>query len=310
MLRQPPVTPPQRFGPGAQQQIGVLAAAPFTMNAVLRLQDVSFAHQDRMILDRINLSVAAGQITLLRGARGAGKSALLAVAAAALRPGAGRVFVADRDIVDLQTASLPFLRRNIGYLPTEAPLIGDETALENVMLALAVRGHPLQDADEEANTCLQAVGLPPSLANALTADLSWTQRRLVALARALVGAPPLVVLDEPTAGLASEDSEAIVKALLSAQTAGSAIICASREAGFCTRLASAGATCFELEAGRLQGGPRMTVLRGKTSPLPQATVGGQPAAPPLEPPEDEDESEELGDDDIESLGDDAFRGRP
>lgn len=308
MQRPPHVTPPQQrdWGPPpSHQQIGALAAAPFTLNAVLRLQDVSCAHQDRVVLDRINLSVAAGQITLLRGRRGAGKSTLLAVAAATLRPGAGRVFVADRDIVDLQTASLPFLRRNIGYLPPDAPLIGDETALENVMLALAVRGHPVPEAEDESAACLQAVGLPLSLATALAADLSWTQRRLVALARALVGAPPLVVLDEPTAGLAAEDGDAIVKALQTAQSDGAAILCASRDEALCARLSLAGATCLELESGRLLGGPRMTVLRGKTSPLPQSD-GGAPAVLALE----DDVAEELGDDDIESLVDDSWRGRP
>jgi len=87
------------------------------------------------VVNGVSLSVEAGQVTLLRGGRGAGKSTLLAIAAAVIRPGAGRVFIAGRDILGLQSSSLPFVRRNVGYLPPEPPLVNDESAIENVMMA-------------------------------------------------------------------------------------------------------------------------------------------------------------------------------
>lgn len=245
-----------------------------TLCPVLSLQSVSCARHGRTVVDRVSLDVEAGQVTLLRGARGAGKSTLLAIAAAAIRPGAGRVFIAGRDILGLQSSSLPFVRRNIGYLPPEPPLVAEESAVENVMLALAVRGHDVGGAQAVALASLRAVGLSESAAEVPVRELSWGERRLVAIARAVVGSPPLIVLDEPAAGLDADDREAVAMAMGVAQSSGSAVVCGSADPSFAALLTDAGAEIVELEGGRLVGSPRMTVLRGlRATPLPNDDAG-------------------------------------
>ena len=275
---------------GLYAQIGVSQPGASTLSTVLRLQDVSCARHGRTVVNGVSLSVEAGQVTLLRGGRGAGKSTLLAIAAAVIRPGAGRVFIAGRDILGLQSSSLPFVRRNVGYLPPEPPLVNDESAIENVMMALAVRGEAIGNARVLAMASLRAVGLPESAAELDVSELSWGERRLVAVARAMVGSPPLIVLDEPAAGLDADDREAVAMAMGVAQSCGSAVICGSADPSFATLLAEAGAQIVELEGGRLVGGPRMTVLRGlRATPAP---------APGVISTVDADIDEELDDDDL------------
>ena len=298
MIKRPPPTAPPIFPPrrqGIYTQIGSHPAGASNVRAVLRLEGVTCARQGRTVVDRVTLSVAAGQVTLLRGARGAGKSTLLAIAAAVIRPGAGRVFIADRDILALQSHSLPFVRRNIGYLPPEPPLVADDSAIENVMLALAVRGHDVTSARTLALDSLRAVGLPATAVDLPVKSLSLGERRLVAVARAVVGAPPLIVLDEPAAGLDADDREAVAMAMGVAQSSGSAVICGTAEPSFAALLSESGADIVELQAGRLVGGPRMTVLRGR-SETPALEHNGA-----LQ--EDQEFPTEIGDDDLAELED-------
>lgn len=270
------------------------------MMAVLRLEDVSCARHGRTVVDRVSLSVAAGQVTLVRGARGAGKSTLLGIAAAAIRPGAGSVIIGGRDILALQTGSLPFVRRNVGYLPPEPPLVNDESALENVMLALAVRGHDVISAQSSSIDSLRAVGFPEAATHVPVGDLSWGERRLVAVARAMVGSPPLIVLDEPAAGLDADDREAVAMAMGVAQSMGSAVMCGSADPSFAALLTQAGAEIVELEGGRLVGGPRMTVLRGdRVTPVPPEDGAAFAVVPPQASAEQDLDEADLVDEDDE-----------
>ena len=141
---------------GLYAQIGMSQPGASTLSPVLRLLDVSCARHGRNVVNGVSLSVEAGQVTLLRGGRGAGKSTLLGIAAAVIRPGAGSVFIAGRDILGLQSSSLPFVRRNVGYLPPEPPLVNGESAIENVMMALAVRGEAIGNARLLAMASLRA----------------------------------------------------------------------------------------------------------------------------------------------------------
>lgn len=295
-MRLLPDAPPGRSS-GLYAQIDSEGANTSTMTAVLRLEDVSCVRHGRLVVDRVSLCVAPGQVTLLRGARGAGKSTLLAIAAAAVRPGAGRVVIGGRDILGLQSSSLPFVRRNVGYLPPEPPLVNDESALENVMLALAVRGHDAASAGASAVDSLRAVGFPDAATRVPVKDLSWGERRLVAVARAMVGAPPLIVLDEPAAGLDADDREAVAMAMGVAQSLGSAVICGSADPSFATLLTQAGAETEELESGRLVGGPRMTVLRGdRATPLPPEDGAARAEVTPEQTSQEELDAADLVDD--------------
>ncbi len=217
------------------------------------LSGIALARASQPVLDHVTVSLEAGELVLLTGSRGAGKSSLLAIAAGLLRPDDGQVVIAGRSILTLQSASLPYLRRNIGYLPPEPPFLEEESTLENLMLALAVRGVDPVQAEGHARAVLEELGLTEQ-SHRLVADLSAPERRLCGLARALCGPPPVVVLDDPSAGLDANDRARIAEAVLRVVGQGSAVLCASSDPFLVAALAAPGARVLELAGGRIVGG--------------------------------------------------------
>ena len=214
------------------------------------------------LLDNVNLVIDAGELVAVTGLRGAGKSMLLAIAAGTLRPRQGEVAIAGRNLVSLQAGSLPYVRRNIGYLPAEPPLVRDETVLENVMLVLGARGLAPAAAEAEARQALGDLDIE-AMAGRPVAALSLPERRLCALARALAGNPPVLVLDDPVAGLDERDRTRLVTALGRARQGGAAVLLATSDIAWTIALASAGARCLQLVDGRLEGeGPSLRLVDG------------------------------------------------
>jgi len=220
---------------------------------MLRAIGVSLSRRGRTILDQVSLQARAGELVVVEGERGAGKSTLLEIAAALRRPDQGEVWIADRDLTGLQRASLPYVRRNVGYAGAAVPLLPRQTVAENLALALAARGHPPALAASVGARALARLGLE-SLGGRAVSALSEGERRLAALARALAGAPALLVVDEPSAGLAAGDVEMVLSALLAAGQAGAAVLCASGDAAFAGAAARHGARRLGLAGGRVLAG--------------------------------------------------------
>jgi ABC-type ATPase involved in cell division len=233
---------------------------------MLRLLGVSLRVADRMVLDEVSLQVRAGEVVVVEGGRGAGKSALARVAAVLRRPDVGELWIGERDVAGLQDASLPYVRRNIGFHADDVPLLPRMTALENVMLAAGARGFLPAQARELALRALGRVGVASSATRA-PETFSSSEARLVALARALAGAPPLVVLDDPAAGLAAGDAGAVLSSLLGAAEAGAAVLCTSPDGAFATAVVRAGGRRVRLEGGRvLAGGGPIGLVASRRSP--------------------------------------------
>jgi ABC-type ATPase involved in cell division len=235
------------------------AVHAFYNAGVISLDRVVLRRAGKLVLDQLTLGVPRGSIVVVHGGRGSGKTSLLAVAAGALRPDAGAVCIGGRDMMDLQPASLPYVRRNIGYLPPEPPLDRSETVIENVMLALAVRGAAVTRAQREALVVLTKLGLAAQ-APQPAARLSEGSRRLLCAARALAGPPPVVVLDDPSVGLGPEDRDLLVAALDEARDAGAAVLVASTDETFSLALEDRGARRLRLMGGRIVGGPPQIAL--------------------------------------------------
>lgn len=223
------------------------------------LEGVSILRQGSPALENITIGVAAAEVVVLLGASGSGKSSLLEVMAGVRAPDSGAVWIAEHNIAGLQASSLPYVRRNIGYLPCQPLLIPDETVLENIMLALAVRGQDVESAEADAREILAMVGDSAWEAR-LAHQLSTGQQRLVALARALVGPPPLLILDEPAAGLGGEEREAVNSALLWARDQGCAVLCATADTAFAEGLVEVGARQVRLADGRIVGAPAIGLV--------------------------------------------------
>jgi cell division transport system ATP-binding protein len=226
---------------------------------VIWLEAVGCERDGQVVLDTITMGVARSELIVIEGAVASGKSTLLEIAAVRRLPDQGAIWFAGRNVLTLQEASLPFVRRNIGYFAPDSLLLADETALENVMLALAVRGESLAGAEaaaRQALTLLGAEGLAPSKVG----HMSSGQKRLVSLARALAGPPPLVIVDEPAALADEQTRQRIVAALAAVRDAGSAVLCGTAEASITDLFVQHGGRRINLADGRIVGAPAVELV--------------------------------------------------
>lgn len=156
----------------------------------------------------VDVTVRAGEFVAVLGRSGSGKSSLLAMLGGLSRPSEGRVLLDGQDLWELSEPARASLRgRSVGFMLQSAGLIPTLSALENVALPARLAGREAGAAE-----LLARVGLGHR-AQACPAELSGGEQRRVALARALVLQPPLLLVDEPTADL-DEESEALVMAIL------------------------------------------------------------------------------------------------
>jgi len=173
-------------------------------------------------LDGVDLELAPGAIVLLRGANGAGKSTLLRVLGALTRPTRGSVRLLGRDPFASGDAAV---RARVGFLGQSAALYGELTVLENLHFAANLRGA----APAEVDRALDSFALGP-VREQRARTLSQGYRRRVGLARALLGEPAILLLDEPWNGLDTASAETLSRLLESLRGRGVAVLVASHGA--------------------------------------------------------------------------------
>jgi putative ABC transport system ATP-binding protein len=166
-----------------------------------------------MALKGVNVDLLPGELTLMMGPSGSGKTTLLSILGCILTPNAGSLTIGGRSTVGLNAEGLADLRRkHIGFVFQSYNLVPTLTALENVMLALDLRGSPLLKQPQQAAEALEAVGLSHR-AHVSPSKLSGGEKQRVAIARALAGSPSVILADEPTAALDSENGKAVMALL-------------------------------------------------------------------------------------------------
>ena len=164
-------------------------------------------------LKGVSLSVAPGQLTLLMGPSGSGKSTLLSILGCILKQSKGTVRVAGAPTTNMTTEQLAALRRDhIGFVFQSYNLFPGLTALENVKTGLAIRRRTGQNTVEAAQRALEAVGLGHRM-RSRPGQLSGGEQQRVAMARAIVANPGIVLADEPTAALDSEAGRNVMQQL-------------------------------------------------------------------------------------------------
>ncbi|HWN45571.1 MAG TPA: ABC transporter ATP-binding protein [Thermoanaerobaculia bacterium] len=203
------------------------------------------------VLKGIDMAVEPGEMVAVVGPSGSGKSTLLHLLGGLDRPDSGTVVVADQLLSSLSGARIAeFRNRTIGFVFQFHQLLPDFTALENVMLPGRIAGLEPRFIHESAWALLEEVGLGDRLDH-FPNQLSGGERQRVALCRALVLEPPLLLADEPTGNLDPESGEQVFRLMLELQarhgTTGVLVTHNPEIAGRCTRI-------LRLEAGHLVPG--------------------------------------------------------
>jgi lipoprotein-releasing system ATP-binding protein len=180
-------------------------AGDLAVAQLIRAAGVSKSFQDAgrevVVLRELDLDVAAGEEIAIVGQSGVGKSTLLHVLGSLEAPSAGKVYYEDQDLFAMDDRRMAeFRNRKLGFVFQFHYLLGDFTALENVMMPALIARVPEQEARERAAEMLELVGLGAKH-HRRPAELSGGEQQRVAVARAVVMRPRLVLADEPTGNL-------------------------------------------------------------------------------------------------------------
>lgn len=174
------------------------------MSAVLLMRDVKLAYGTKEVLRNVNLSLQKGEFIYLTGRTGSGKTSLLRAIYADLRPVQGEIWVGDMRVDTLLPHQVPFLRRKLGIVFQDFQLLPYRTVYENVALTLEVTGwRDRRKIRDRVMETLMRVGLS-ARKDAYPHELSGGEQQRTCIARAIVGAPILLLADEPTGNLDPE----------------------------------------------------------------------------------------------------------
>ncbi|MBY6277526.1 cell division ATP-binding protein FtsE [Symbiobacterium thermophilum] len=188
-----------------------------------------YPHMKTPSLDGINLRVERGEFVFLVGPSGAGKSTLMKLIYREELPTTGQILVDGKDVARLPRRAVPYLRRSIGIIFQDFKLLPDRTVFENVAFALECTDVPRREVNRRVPAALELVGLRHK-SRALAAELSGGEQQRVAVARAIVRNPVLVIADEPTGNLDPENTWAIMNLLNQINQMGATVVVATHAA--------------------------------------------------------------------------------
>ena len=195
----------------------------------------------------VSFALEAGEFAFLTGHSGAGKSTLLKLIPAIERPTSGSVIVNGQNVGALKRSAVPYLRRNLGLVFQDQKLLYDRTVYDNVMLPLSFSGQPPREAARRARAALDKVGLlARERANPI--QLSGGEQQRLAIARAVVNRPAMLVADEPTANLDAESAGRIIDIFVSFHQVGVTLLIATHDQALIERY---GKRVLRLVAGKL-----------------------------------------------------------
>jgi cell division transport system ATP-binding protein len=185
-------------------------------------------------LRSVSFSLEAGALAFITGRSGAGKSTLLKLIPAIERPSSGSVLVGGQNVGALKRSAIPYLRRNLGLVFQDQKLLHDRTVFDNVLLPLAFSSHSPKEAARRARAALAKVGLLER-EKANPVQLSGGEQQRLAIARAVVNRPALLIADEPTANLDADSAARIIDIFVEFNRVGVTVLIATHDRGLIER---------------------------------------------------------------------------
>jgi cell division transport system ATP-binding protein len=215
---------------------------------MIRLYHVTKRYSEYSVaLADVSFSVEKGEFLFLSGASGAGKTTLLRLLLRHDLPTEGQILVNGRNIASLPAHRIPFLRRSIGAVFQDFKLLHRKTVMENVALVLRIQGVPAKERKSRAYAALKRVGLHHKLAK-YPLELSGGEQQRVAISRALINEPAILLADEPTGNLDPDLALEIMEMFKEINARGTTVIVATHDRDTIERM---GRRSLLLEHGRL-----------------------------------------------------------
>jgi putative ABC transport system ATP-binding protein len=206
--------------------------------AVVRLSGVRKEYGESVALDGVSLEIHAGEAVAVMGPSGSGKSTLLSMVAGLDRPTSGSVMVHGEDLGSLDEKGLAlYRRRRIGMIFQFFNLLDDLSALDNVALAAQLTGTSASNARKRALELFDELGIA-GRRNTYPAQLSGGERQRVAVARALMNRPAILLADEPTGALDTRAGDQVMDLLLDLNQIGQTLLLVTHDEQLATRCAS------------------------------------------------------------------------
>ncbi len=215
---------------------------------MIRFENVSKTYKNGTVALRdVSLNIEKGEFVFLVGSSGSGKTTCLRLLLREETPDSGRILELGRDIGSMRKSRVPYLRRNIGCVFQDFRLLPTKTVFENVAFAQEVIGRPRSTVDAQVPQILELVGLADKMNN-LPSELSGGEQQRVAVARAFVNRPLVLLADEPTGNLDPTNSEQIMNLLDRINKTGTTVVMATHDKGLVDRMRR---RVIELDGGEL-----------------------------------------------------------
>ncbi|GAM10646.1 cell division ATP-binding protein FtsE [Geobacter sp. OR-1] len=195
---------------------------------MIQFHNVSVSYQGDAALSDVNLQVRKGEFLFVTGASGAGKSTLLRLIFAGILPNSGQILIDGQNLTRMNRHQIALIRRSIGVVFQDFKLLPNRTVLENVALTLEVLGWGAKDIGKKVHHTLRQVGLEHKM-NSTPVKLSGGEQQRIAIARALVNAPKILIADEPTGNLDDFNKELIFEILREANIRGTTVLVATHD---------------------------------------------------------------------------------
>ena len=202
---------------------------------MIDLHDVKKTYENgTKALRGVDLHIEDGEFVFLVGASGSGKSTIIKILTAELKPTAGTVFVNGFKLEKIRKSDIPFMRRTLGVIFQDFRLIDKKTVYENVAFAMRVIGAPEREIRKRVPYVLELVGLE-NKGRRLPNELSGGEQQRVAIARALVNNPVMIIADEPTGNLDPSLSLEIMMLLEQINALGTTVMLVTHEQNLVNR---------------------------------------------------------------------------